>query len=299
MNRKIIYIVNPISGTGERTKLLQLIEQENKRKNIGYEIFPSVESGDYSFLKPIIKTENITDVVIAGGDGTVSYVVGSLLDQKIDFGILPCGSGNGLALTAGIAKQHKKAFEAIFNGTAKPIDGFMVNEKFACMLCGLGFDAQVAHDFARQSERGLKTYTKQVIRNFMAARTYSFELVHKGKTLKTDAYFTCIANSNQFGNRVTIAPRASLSDGLLDIVIVTKQNKLSLVLQTIKQLIGWNKLQSEEMIRENKAIIYFQTDKLSVKNLDEAPIHIDGDPCNVVTDLRIKVIPKCFRLIQP
>jgi diacylglycerol kinase family enzyme len=133
----------------------------------------------------------------------------------------------------------------------------------------------------------------------MAARTYPFELVHKGKTLRTDAYFISIANSNQFGNRVTIAPRASLSDGLLDVVIVTKQNKLSLVLQTIKQLIGWNKLQSEEMIRENKAIIYFQTDKLSVKNLDEAPIHIDGDPCNVATDLKIKVIPKCFRLIQP
>src|SRR6266581_1673585 len=144
MNRKFIYIINPISGTRKKSALQQFLEQETKKKNILYKIFPSVESGDHSFLKPIIKEEKITDIVIAGGDGTVSAVVGSLLNENVNFGIIPCGSGNGLALAAGISTQRTKALKNIFMGKPKLIDGFKVNEKFACMPCGIGFDALVA-----------------------------------------------------------------------------------------------------------------------------------------------------------
>ena len=299
MNRRIIYIINPISGTGKRSALQQFIEQETKKKNIPYQIFPSVESGNYSFLKSIIKEEKITDVVIAGGDGTVSAVVGNLLKEQVNFGIIPCGSGNGLARGAGISTQRSKAMQNIFNGRPRLIDGFRVNEKFACMLCGVGFDAQVAHDFAHQPRRGLRTYVKEVLKNFASAKTYSFELLLKSKNLKTGAFFISIANSNQFGNSFTIAPKASLSDGLLDIVIVTKQNKLSFVLQTLRQVVGWNQMESGEAINEKRSVLYFQTDKLSIKNLSEAPIHIDGDPCNLVSEMHIEIIPKCFHLIQP
>ena len=297
--RKIIYIINPISGSGKRSSLQQFIEQETKKKNISYKIFPSVESGNYSFLRSIIKEEKITDVVIAGGDGTVSAVVGSLLNENVNFGIIPCGSGNGLARGADISTQRAKAFQNIFAGKPQLIDGFKVNEKFACMLCGVGFDAQVAHDFAHQPKRGLKTYVKEVLKNFISAKTYSFQVELGNKRLKTDSFFISIANSNQFGNSFTIAPKASLSDGLLDIVIVTRQNKLSFVLQTLRQVVGWNHLETNEKIDENRSVIYFQTDKLFIKNFDEAPIHIDGEPCNLVKEIHIEVIPKCFRLIQP
>jgi len=299
MNRSIIYIINPISGSGKRATLQSFIEQETSKKNIPYKIFPSVESGNYFFLRSIIKEEKITDVVVAGGDGTVSAVVGSLLHEKVNFGIIPCGSGNGLALAAGISTQRTKALQNIFTGVPKLIDGFKINEKFACMLCGVGFDAQVAHDFANRPGRGLTTYIQEVLRNFFSAKTYLFELRLKNKNFRTDAFFISIANSNQFGNSFTIAPKASLSDGLLDIVIVTKQSKLSFVLQTLKQVAGWNQLEAKETIHEDRSVIYFQTDKLSIKNLKEAPIHIDGEPCNLVSEMRIEVIPKCFRLIQP
>src|SRR6266700_8049120 len=94
--RNIIYIINPISGTGTRKALEQLIEQKTKAAGISFLTFPSVASGDYSFLIPIIKEQKITDVVIAGGDGTISQVVSSLMDCNVNFGIIPCGSGNGL-----------------------------------------------------------------------------------------------------------------------------------------------------------------------------------------------------------
>jgi len=297
--RKIIYIINPISGTGVQKGLEKLIEKKTIAAGISFQIFPSVASGDYSFLLPIIKEQKITDVVIAGGDGTISHVVGSLINEKVQFGIIPCGSGNGLAYTAKIPKQTSKALDIIFKGKASAIDGFYINDHFACMLCGLGFDAKVAHEFAKEHRRGPATYVKQVIKNFFTAKSYSFEWMVNNKKFLIDAYFISIANSNQFGNNFTIAPRASLTDGLLDIVMVANQNKLSMLLQTLRQVIGRNKLESVEIAGKKRGIVYFQADKLSIINHSMAPMHIDGDPAETEEKISAVISKNCFRLIQP
>lgn len=297
--RRIIYIINPISGTKTKKDLRAFIEKSTSEHEIPYHIFPSVASGDYSFLDSLIREEKITDIVIAGGDGTVSQVVNSLSRHALNFGIIPCGSGNGLAYTARIPRQPAEALNTIFFGKAEATDGFMVNDQFACMLCGLGFDAKVAHDFAQQPKRGLSTYIKEVVRNFFSASTYPFELKFKGTNLHTEAYFISIANSNQFGNNFTIAPQASLSDGLLDVVIFGNQNKLSLLLQTFKQVSGLNKVETGSVINKDKAVIYFQTNKLQIKNLGQAPLHMDGEPVDTPELLKIEVKEKCFRLIRP
>ncbi len=297
--RNIIYIINPISGTRTKKDLQALIEKTTQARGIPFSIFPSVASGDYSFLLPLIRENKVTDIVIAGGDGTVSQVVGSLMSSNVNFGIIPCGSGNGLAFTARIPKQPAKALEIIFSGKAAATDGFYINNHFACMLCGFGFDAKVAHDFADQPKRGLTTYIKQVFRNFFSATPYSFELKLNNQSFTTEAFFISVANSNQFGNNFTIAPKASLSDGLLDIVIVTNQSKLSLLLETFGQLRGRNKLQTESAAIKQKAVIYFQTSELSIINSSQAPMHIDGDPSETPEKVKIEIKKKCFRLIQP
>jgi diacylglycerol kinase (ATP) len=299
MYRHIIYIINPISGTRIKKDLQSFIEQKTKEQQIPYDIFPSVASGDYSFLHSIIKEQKTTDIVIAGGDGTVSQVVSSLMEYDLNFGIIPCGSGNGLAYTAKIPKQPAKALDIIFTGNASAIDGFYINDHFSCMLCGLGFDAKVAHDFAQQPKRGLTTYIQQVIKNFFSAKTYPFELQVADSSFATEAFFISIANSNQFGNNFTIAPMASLSDGLLDIVIVTEQSKLSLLLQTMKQVSGFNQLQADNINADKKGIVYFQTDQLTIINKGEAPLHIDGDPAETYKNFKIAIKKKCFRLLQP
>jgi YegS/Rv2252/BmrU family lipid kinase len=299
MNRKIIYIINPISGTKSKSDLQKFVEAETKQKGIPFFVFPSVADGNYSFLHSIIKEEKITDVVIAGGDGTISSVVGSLLTEDIDFGIIPCGSGNGLAHTAKISKQPAKALDIIFNGTASAIDGFFVNDRFACMLAGLGFDAKVAHEFADHPKRGLVTYAQLTLKNFFSINPFRFELKFENRILDIDAFFMSIANSNQFGNNFTIAPKASLSDGLLDIVIVTSQNKVSFVLQTLKQMAGWNVLETSSVVTKKSGVIYFQTDKLEIINHSQAPLHIDGDPAETPEKLKAEIEKKCFRLIHP
>jgi YegS/Rv2252/BmrU family lipid kinase len=299
MQRRIAYIINPISGAKEKDPLKELIAGKTEAAGIPYDFFPSVESGDYSFLYPLIKENGITDVVIGGGDGTVNGAVNSLKDQDVQFGILPFGSGNGLALSAHIPKKPEKALEVIFKGNSHWTDAFLMNEQFACMLCGLGFDAQVAHDFANDPKRGLSTYIRKTVKNFFNSTSYPLEIRIKSKKLKAEVFFISIANSNQFGNNFTIAPKASLTDGMLDVVIMANQNKFSLLWETMKQVGGFNPLKKPDQLNENASLYYFQTDELEILNPSMAPMHIDGDPVESSARIRISMIKKCFRLISP
>lgn len=296
--RHFLYLINPISGTRSKKNIRQLAESMTKSAGVEFSTLPSSPNGDYQYTREYIQKNNITAIIIAGGDGTVSQAVAALKDLGLPFGIIPCGSGNGLALAAGIPTDPAAAIELALKGECRPTDGFLLNEHFACMLCGLGFDAKVAHDFAHQPKRGLSNYVKMVLRNFFSARTWDFEITVKGKTFRTDAFFISMANSNQFGNNFTIAPKASLQDGLLDIVIVTKQHKLNVLLNTLSQLRGKQPLQTDTMIDKDKAVIYFQTDSFSLKNLSSAPLHIDGDPADCPASVDCRILPGCFELIS-
>ena len=297
MNRKIIYIINPISGKRAKSNLQEIIEEKTRSKRIAYRIYLSNPYGDYSNLRSEIEKESITDIVIAGGDGTVSQVVGSLMDLDVRFGIIPCGSGNGLALAAKIPKQPEKALEIIFRGHTEETDGFLVNDIFACMLTGIGFDGKVAHEFAHQQKRGLGTYAKLVSKNFFSADPYQFQIESNGLDFSVEAFFISIANSNQFGNNFTIAPKALLSDGLLDIVVAKKTAKPLLLFNLINQILT-GKLRNIKSSLD-QPIIYFQTDKIRIINMNKAPMHIDGDPAKTPDTVTITIKKKCFRLIQP
>jgi len=298
MSRKFIFLVNPISGNKSKKSLSGLITDAARKYNARFEILPTVASGNYDFVRQKIAEDQITDVIMCGGDGTVNTVVQQLFDTHVNFGIVPLGSGNGLALSAGIPVASVKALDIVFTGKASYIDAFSINKSFACMLCGLGLDAQVAHDFAKQSKRGLITYTRQTIKNFFTAKPYSFEIKVGETSFTTEAYFISIANSNQFGNRVTIAPKASLNDGLLDLVVVRKMNKAQLPVSVLMQIAGNNRLGTPATLKKS-GVIYLQADEMIIKNIDDAPLHIDGEPKETSRQFNIRVIPQCFKLIQP
>ncbi|HZF64546.1 MAG TPA: YegS/Rv2252/BmrU family lipid kinase [Chitinophagaceae bacterium] len=297
--RKLLYIINPISGTHNKEPVRSIISSKTEAANIPFEMYPSVADGDYSFLDSIITEGNFSDIIIAGGDGTVNQVINSLHKHDRPFGIIPCGSGNGLAFSAGLPKAVDKALSIVFNGKPELTDAFNVNGQFACMLCGLGFDAQVAHDFANDRRRGLLTYIRKIIKNFFTCKTYSFSLESGNSQIHLNAYFISIANSNQFGNNFTIAPRASLRDGLLDVVIMMRQSKLSVLLYTLKQITGFNKLQKIEMINDQMSVVYFQAPSITITNHELAPLHIDGEPKENVSKLTIDLRANFFRLIYP
>jgi diacylglycerol kinase (ATP) len=296
--RKIIYIVNPISGTSKKEGIKKLVERETAAQGIAFEMIASHPNGDYDFLKDRIIKERFTDVVIIGGDGTVNQVTDALRNINVRFGIIPFGSGNGLALGAGIPTKPQQALALIFTGTAKNVDAFLINNQYSCMLSGMGFDAQVAHDFANKPSRGLMMYTQQSILNYFKANPYQFEVVLDDFSFFTDAFFISIANSNQFGNNFTIAPQAVINDGLLDIVVVQKMNKAKLPFAILQQVRGNNKLQQLVEDMSQKTILYFQTPSLTIRNIKHAPLHIDGEP-KETEEFKIDILENCFQLISP
>ena len=299
MTRKILFFINPVSGTRSKIRLEKKIVKKCLEKNIGYEFLLTAEDGKYTFLREKISRDDITDIVICGGDGSMSPVIASLLNLNVDIGIIPVGSGNGLALTAKIPRSVDKALEIIFTGKASCIDAFLINGKLSCMLCGIGLDAQVAYDFSLQKKRGLSTYIRQSFKNFLSALPYPFELKIKKTNIQVEAFFICIANSNQFGNNFKIAPKASLNDGLLDIIVVKKMSKPRILWSVVKQMKAGKIRGHDEKKFHKKDILYFQTDKIKITNPAMAPLHIDGDHSQTSTEFNIEILPAAFRLLQP
>lgn len=299
MKRKMVFLLNPTSGTKTKEDLKNYLIRRTSAAGFRWQFLDSRADGNYDELKPEINEKIISDVVVVGGDGTVSAVAESLMGLDVNIGIIPVGSGNGLARAAGIPMKPSKALDIIFNNRSKLIDGFYINRQFSCMLSGIGFDAAVAHSFAKKSKRGLYTYTKESLLQFFKAEPFQFEIILPNFSFYSDAFFISIANGNQFGNNFTIAPKASLNDGLIDIVIVQKMPKAALPFAIIKQISGNNEL--EEMVEKisKKNIVYFQVPNITIKNINNAPLHVDGDPKETAEIFDIQIVPNALRLLMP
>lgn len=296
MQRRLLFLLNPRAGVKQNKSLPEMIQQRCAGAGVAYIIDHTRADGDYTVMKEKIITEKITDVIIAGGDGTVSAVTTDLRDMPVNFGIIPRGSGNGLAFAAGIPKDPGKALDVIFNGKANAVDAFLINDHFSCMLSGLGFDAQVAHDFDGQTKRGFWKYAQLTLKNLAGIKPYSFRLRSKETDISLKAYFISIANSNQFGNQFTIAPKASLNDGWLDIVAVEKRNLLSVLVKVL-----WHVRYGTFTIdfKKRYGITYFQTKELVIENPELAPFHVDGDGKATSQTFIIKIIPQAYLLLMP
>lgn len=299
MSRKIIFFINPISGTKTKWSLEKKIIKACEEKSISFEILQTSKEGDYNFLQDKIDKETITDIVVCGGDGSLAPIVSATLNKNIQIGIIPMGSGNGVARTAGIPKSIDSAMQVILKGRAFFVDAFFINGLFGCHVCGLGFDAKVAYDFSKQKKRGLNSYTKLAIRNFLSATTYPFKIETGDTSFETNAFLISIANSNQFGNNFKIAPQASLCDGLLDIVILKKSNKAKIVLSFVQQILSGEVKNINAKDIYQKDILYFQTNVLKIHNPQKALLHIDGDPAPTSNNFLIEIIPSAYKLIQP
>lgn len=299
MERKLLYLINPVSGTKRKALLRSTIEKRTSSENISFEIADTRSDGNYAHLHKKIGEEKITDLIICGGDGSVSTVTSFLLGTNVNVGIVPTGSGNGLALAAGISYSTDKALDIIFKGYASLIDGFWINDKFSCMMCGIGSDAQIAHDFHHKKIRGLKTYLQLSALQYFKAKPFNFSIKTQELSIDVDAFFITISNSNQFGNNITIAPKASLNDGLFDIVIVKKMHKLALPFALLHQISGINALEKFKNYRNNKNIIYFQAKEATIINNGSAPLHIDGEPEPNTKEIKCRILPNAFRLLQP
>lgn len=299
MTRKMIFFINPVSGTRNKRNLERAIYRVCVKRNVAFEILYTSADGNYDFLRKRITENEVTDIIICGGDGSLRPIIANILNLDVNIGIIPAGSGNGLARTAGIPMNISGALKVIFEGKASPVDAISINNELSCHLNGVGFDARVAHGFAGSKKRGIQTYALKIIQSLGAIKNYPFTIHSNGETFHEQAFCIAIANSNQFGNNLKVAPKASICDQLLDIVVFRKAGKPSAIIDILMQLLNGKvrNITSEKL--NEKGVLYFQSGQITIENPELAPMHIDGDPMESSDTIHIEVLPNAYKLLQP
>jgi diacylglycerol kinase family enzyme len=297
--RRFLFLVNPISGTRSKGGLEAFLARQCHKYGIAFTFLQSTPNTTADMVEMAAYEFEATDLIACGGDGTVNIAAAAAMAAELPLGIIPVGSGNGLARTAHIPLKPSQAFEVLLQGNRLVTDAFYINHHFGCMLSGLGMDAAVAERFAQSQRRGLYTYTTETLFQFFKASPYQFEIHLPEFSFFTDAFFISIANSNQYGNNMTIAPQASLSDGVLDVIIVQKMPKTNLPFAIMRQMRHNKKLRNWIDQIGKQAILYFQVPSITIKNLKHAPLHIDGDPIATAEVVKFSIIPQAFGLWIP
>ena len=281
MKRKILFVINPISGGKAKYNFPEKIDKYLDKTKFEYECVFTEYHGHGSVLAAEA-IKNGADILVAvGGDGTINEVASEVDGTDKLMGIIPFGSGNGLARSLGIPVGDVQAIRRINNFHVSKIDTGTFNGKKFFNMAGVGFDAQISSRFAENIKRGLINYIKIVFSEVSNYDCQDYHLNIDGKDYEFKAFMISIANSSQYGNNAHISPFASLEDGLLDICIV-KPFPLYIFPALALRMFRKNSHKSNylEIIQGRKIII---------ARSHEAAVHLDGDPFSMGTILNIGV----------
>ena len=198
--RKIIFIVNPKSGTQSKKNIIHIIKERIDKNAIDYVIVETKFAGHAVTLAKEAVDEGADVVVAIGGDGTVNEVARSLVHTNTALAIIPCGSGNGLARHLNIPMDAKGAIDIINNNEIICMDYGKINSKPFFCTCGVGFDAFVSLKFAGSNKRGLLTYLENTLHESLSYVPESYEIESEEGTKKYKAFLIACANASQYGN---------------------------------------------------------------------------------------------------
>lgn len=292
MKKKISIIINPVSGNGFSEKQDSILKTYLDKNNYESKIFLTTKSKDSTKDFIVEQMENgCRNFMVVGGDGTVNTVGKYLAHTDAAMGVLPNGSGNGLARHLQIPVRLADSISLIDEHKIIDIDYGTVNDiPFFC-TAGIGFDAEIAHVFSNQTVRGFKKYLEIVLKEFTKYKSEDFIIEFDGKELKTSSFLITFANAGQFGNNAFISPDAKIDDGLLDLCIISPFPHIFAPLvgaQVISKTINISNYY--EMIRVKEAVI---------KRDKPGWVHFDGEPVKMPEEVRFKSIPAGLKVMQP
>ncbi len=222
MKKKIVFIINPKSGTAKKEMIPNMIWDEIDAEKFETEIIFTDYKGHGTELARSYINDGFDYIVAVGGDGTVNEVACEVIRSQASLGIIPIGSGNGLARHLVIPMSINKAIQQLNHSEAILMDyGVVNNQPFFC-TCGTGFDAYVSTEFAKGKTRGVMAYIEKIITGYFSYKSQNYHLVGEGIDLKTKAFVMTFANASQWGNNAYIAPQASVQDGKIDISIMSR-----------------------------------------------------------------------------
>ena len=232
------------------------------------------------------------DIVFAvGGDGTVNEVAQGLVHTQQIMGILPKGSGNGLARHLGIPMDFKKSLALIDSPHSISMDSFLINNKLSVNVSGIGFDGHVASLFAKGEKRGLIGYSKLVLKEFLSFHEFSIEITIDHAIFNRDVFVLAIANSSQFGNNARVSPHASVCDGLLDVCFIRKV--------PIAQTVGFVQKMFTGQIEKSSWVDSVQAKHLTLSFEQPMPYHVDGEAMKPERNFSITIQPASINMVVP
>lgn len=289
--RRIIFVVNPISGTHNKGVILRLVDSLLDRSKFDYEIRKTQYAGHASEIAAQAAGEGADIVTAIGGDGTINEIGRALIHTPTSLGIIPCGSGNGLARHLHIPMDPKGAIHVLNGEHRKTIDyGIIDGHPFFC-TCGVGFDAFVSLKFADSGRRGLLTYLENTLHECLNYKPETYEIENSTGTVHYKAFLIACANASQYGNNAYIAPQASLTDGMMDITILEPFTVLD-VPQLSFQLFN-------KTLDQNSRIKTMKDRSIVIHRAKEGVFHFDGDPQMGGKDLKVEIIHEGLNVIAP
>lgn len=291
MIKKIILIINPISGTQSKKKVASLLNEVLDKKRFSWKVVYTEYAGHASIIAADAVKEEADIVVAVGGDGTINEVARSLVHTNTALAIIPFGSGNGLARHLEIPMDPRKALEIINTGVIELVDYGKINEHPFFCTCGVGFDAFVSMKFAEAGRRGMFTYLEKTLQESLTYEPETYELETEDGTEKHHAFLIACANASQYGNNAYIAPQATMTDGLMDVVILEPFTLLDIPSLSF-QLFNKN-------IDHNSRIKSLRCKKLHIRRKNKGVIHCDGDPIMAGEDIYVELIEDGLYLLSP
>ena len=276
----MLFIINPISGKGKKAKIAQLLLAK------GYK----VAFTEYAGHAEVLAREATEDIVVAvGGDGTVNEVARGIVGTEKALGIIPCGSGDGLARHLGLSHNIEKALRTIEQGECKRMDTAEVNGRLFLSVCGVGFDAVVSERFAKSGKRGLANYIRQGLKTWRNYTPEKYIVEIDGKEIDVEALFITVGNSDQWGNNAKITPLADCCDGILDITIVEKFGVLEMPWLALRLMTG--------TLQRSRKVHCYKGKEVRIIRECEGAAHADGDWYMESATLNIKILPSTLKVI--
>ncbi|MDE6548292.1 MAG: diacylglycerol kinase family lipid kinase [Muribaculaceae bacterium] len=285
-----LMLINPISGTRDKKGICDLTASRMKAAGIDLDIAYTQHKGHGAELARNASGDGTDIVIVAGGDGTVNEVASALMHTDTSLGIIPCGSGNGLARTLGIPMDFDGAIDVIARNRPYAIDcGIAEGLPFFCTF-GVGFDAVVTEKFSTGKRRGKMQYVRSALLEYINFTPDNYAMEIDGEIYTEEALLIAVCNTAQYGNNAYIAPRASLTDGLLDVTVIRNGSILHQAMAGIGLLSG--------QIDRNRYVDTFKAKEVKIIRLKDGPAQIDGEPLNLGRKINIKCCPSCLKVLS-
>ncbi|MBR6774980.1 MAG: YegS/Rv2252/BmrU family lipid kinase [Bacteroidales bacterium] len=291
MKKKIIFIVNPISGHHNKNHFPDIVENHIDKNKYDYKIVFTEYANHATELTMKAIEEGYEYIAAVGGDGTINEVAKCLIGKEQILIIVPYGSGNGLANHLRLPFKIEKHIKEVINkGKIYKIDTATMNGTPFISIAGIGFDAMIADYFAKDENRGFITYAKLITEKYPNYKQKEYTLILDDKdTIECKPFFVTFANSSQFGYNTEISPKASVQDGLLDVCIFKKPNILEIPIVATYFL-------AKQIDKSNFIDIYKAKKIQVIRKVDEV-VNIDGEPIEMSKDITVEIKPLSLNIL--